>query len=88
MVFPVVALFCGQKGVPGAKRSWRGSLVSGERRHLMKEVCSVSGVTDGEGVEERSLFLEQREDQEEKAIWSKMVVSEVLDPGIWRRGTG
>ena len=53
-----------------------------------KEVCSVSGVTDGEGVEEWSLFLEQREGQEEKAIWSKMVVSEVLDPGIWRRGTG
>ena len=38
VVFPVVALFCGQKGVSGAKRSWRGSLVSGERRHLMKEV--------------------------------------------------
>ena len=37
VVFPVVALFFGQKGVPGAKRSWRGSLVSGERTHLMKK---------------------------------------------------
>ena len=59
-----------------------------KRLTRMKKVCSVSGVTDGEGVEEWSLFLEQREGQEEKAIWSKMVVSEVLDPGIWRRGTG
>ena len=69
----MVPLFFGQKGAPGAKRSWRGSLVSGERRHLMKKACSV---------------LEQREDQEEKAIWSKMVVSEVLDTGIWSHGTG
>ena len=80
--------FLWTKGVPGATRSWRGSLVSGDRRHLMKKVCSVSGATDGEGVEERSLFLEQGEDQEEKTIWSKMMVSGVLDKGIWRRGTG
>ena len=44
VVFLVVALFFGQKRVPGAKRSWRGSLVPGERRHLMKKVSFVPGV--------------------------------------------
>ena len=36
------------------RRSWRGSLVSGERRCLMRR--------------ERSLFLERREDQEERCL--------------------
>ena len=60
VMFLVVVLFFGRKGAPGAwclvkdRRSWRGSLVSGEGRCLIRR--------------ERSLFLKRREDQEERYL--------------------
>ena len=61
MVFPVVVLFLWTRRgawclVSGEedRRSWRGSLVSGEIRRLMKR--------------EWSLFLERKEDREERCL--------------------
>ena len=60
LVVFLVVVFFGQERVPGAwclvkdRRSWRGSLVPGEGRCLMRR--------------ERSLFLERRKDQEERCL--------------------